>query len=177
MAVLVEAISVVMKAEEILPKYPGGWETLKEDCPNDTLCADGQLIRVGFMTPGDAKQFVGDLSSHGITYVEDGEAMDLVIVDQQRGMAVSCEWAEFGRVEIGHDQTRQVGACRMIDSESQTLATPDGWAYEGSLSDKFIYVDSDDVPEHMEFLRREDNVDVYRDKRTGKEVYAGRTDS
>jgi hypothetical protein len=48
MAILVEGISVVIRAEAVIHRYPGGWERFRDDCPNDTLCADGELIRVGF---------------------------------------------------------------------------------------------------------------------------------
>ena len=34
MSVLIEGISVVIKAESILDKYPGGWNSFKDDVPN-----------------------------------------------------------------------------------------------------------------------------------------------
>ena len=58
MAILVEAISVVIKRSVIDQKFPGGWEAFVEDCPNRTLCADSALARVGFMTPVDVESYV-----------------------------------------------------------------------------------------------------------------------
>jgi len=45
-AILIEAISVVIKRSVIDNKFPGGWEAFAEDCPNQTLCADSALARV-----------------------------------------------------------------------------------------------------------------------------------
>jgi len=65
MAVLVEAVSVIIKASAIQEKYPGGWKKFKANLPNRTMCTDGELIRVGFMVPGDARAFVRELESFG----------------------------------------------------------------------------------------------------------------
>ena len=56
MAVLVEAISVIVRAAAIHQKYPGGWEAFKRIIPNQTLCADNELVRIGFMTPDDVEE-------------------------------------------------------------------------------------------------------------------------
>jgi hypothetical protein len=46
MSVLIEAISVVMRADELLKKFPGGWDAFKGIVPNQTLCADNEIVRV-----------------------------------------------------------------------------------------------------------------------------------
>ena len=56
MPVLIEAISIGIRAEVVNKLYPGGWDGFRDDCPNKTLCADNELIRVGFMNPTDAQQ-------------------------------------------------------------------------------------------------------------------------
>jgi len=58
MAVLVEAISVIVRVDSINKKFPGGWIGFKDHVPNQTLCADNELARVGFMTSEDVKNFV-----------------------------------------------------------------------------------------------------------------------
>ena len=55
MAVLIEAISVVVRADELLKKFPGGWDAFKSIVPNQTLCADNEIVRVGFMSPQDVE--------------------------------------------------------------------------------------------------------------------------
>jgi len=51
MAVLIEGTSVVIRLEAIHRQFPGGWQAFKLAAPNKTLCADNELIRVGFMQP------------------------------------------------------------------------------------------------------------------------------
>lgn len=53
MAVLIEANSVVIRADRLLSVI-GSWEAFKQQIPNRTLCADGELVRVGFMLSEDA---------------------------------------------------------------------------------------------------------------------------
>lgn len=84
MAVLVEAISVIARADSIAEKFPGGWERFRGESPNNTLCADGELVRIGFMAPHDVKPFIGHLTTRGLTYLSDGIAHDIVVADQQR---------------------------------------------------------------------------------------------
>lgn len=53
MAVLIEAISVVVRKDAIEKRFPGGWDSFLDEIPNNTLCTDGELVRVGFMSPQD----------------------------------------------------------------------------------------------------------------------------
>ena len=142
MAVLIEAISVVIKATTIVERYPGGWEAFEADPPNRTLCADGELIRVGFMTPDDVRAFVDTLAIHGIKYKEDGKAVDLVVADQQSGLLFSCDWAECVRGRLERDNHKIVMACHLTGSKIEELVTPDGWDYDSSLSAEFGFVET-----------------------------------
>ena len=49
MPVLTEGTSVVIRADRLIEKFPGGWDEFKKGVPNKTLCADNELVRVGFM--------------------------------------------------------------------------------------------------------------------------------
>jgi hypothetical protein len=49
MAVLIEGLSVVVRCASIEAKHPGGHTAFACEVPNGTLCADGELARVGFM--------------------------------------------------------------------------------------------------------------------------------
>ena len=177
MAVLVEGISVIIKADAIISRYPGGWSDFEANPPNSTLCADGEIIRIGFMTPDDTKSYIDSLAKHGIRYLVGGVASDLVVADQQRGFASQCEWAEMGRIPLDGDPKKVVTACQVVGAKVNQIVTPDGWIYENSLSSRFIFVESGWVPEFMDFIRHENGLDVYRDLKTGKEVYVGRTNA
>ena len=54
--------------DSINEKFPCGWIGFKDHVPNQTLCADNELARVGFMTPEDVKNFVGALECAGLVY-------------------------------------------------------------------------------------------------------------
>ena len=47
MAVLIEAISVVIRRETIAEKYLGGLDQYIDDCPNNTLCIDEEIVGWG----------------------------------------------------------------------------------------------------------------------------------
>ncbi|MFO1037625.1 MAG: hypothetical protein U1E45_12315 [Geminicoccaceae bacterium] len=174
MAVLVEAISVVIRIDALLPAFGGALDAFRAEVPNDTLCADRELARVGFMVPDDTRQFVERLAGRGLVYLADGKARDLVVVDQQRGPAVACDWIEFGHVAMDGDPSRRVACCRLAGSKQTTLATPPGWSFERSLSSSFGFSPTAAVPQSLDFLRHERGFDVYRSRLTGEEVFVGR---
>jgi hypothetical protein len=171
MAVLVEGISVVVRMEAIREKVPGGWIAFKDLIPNRTLCADDELARIGFMTPNDVKGFVSALEALGLKYRNEESALDLVVVDQMRGPLVPCKWIEFGQV----GGKERVSACRLVGSSHTVLMRPEGWKYEGSLSQTYGFVPTGTEENSLKFLRQEKGVDVYLNVLTGGEVFVGRT--
>jgi hypothetical protein len=123
-AVLVEAISVVIRRAKIASLYPGGWDSFVADCPNATLCADLDLARIGFMTPMDVEWFCQHLEARGLVFLRDGRAVDFAMVDQLRGPTTPCDWLEYGHLEIDGNR---VAACRMVGSTDKHVLMPDGW--------------------------------------------------
>lgn len=173
MAVLIEAISVLVKAQAIIKKYPGGWEQFSQDAPNQTLCADGELVRVGFMNPNDVQKYISFLESKRLVFQSNGHCKDIAVVDQQRGFTIPCEWADFGRIFIDSSQTQRVSACRLKGSTQRIVSYPDGWEYENSLSKDYHFVQNEKVGQELEFIRKEGGVTVYRHLPTDKIVYSG----
>ena len=173
MAVLIEAISVLVKAQAIIDKYPGGWEQFQTDVPNKTLCADGELARIGFMNPIDVQSYVGFLERKGLMFQSNGTCLDIAVVDQQRGFTIPCDWADFGRIFIDREQTQKIGACRLKGSEQRLVSYPEGWEYENSLSMDCHFVQTENVGLELEFIRKDGGITVYRHLPTGKTVYGG----
>lgn len=68
MAVLIEGISVVLRADRLLEAWHQDWDAFVQSVPNKTLCADGELARVGFMTPDNTKLYIEALRGRGLTY-------------------------------------------------------------------------------------------------------------
>ena len=60
MAVLVEAISVIVRRDAINRSYDGGWAGFLSHVPNNTLCADHELARVGFSGDRDTFQLASE---------------------------------------------------------------------------------------------------------------------
>ena len=174
MAVLIEAISVVVRADALLTKFAGGWDAFKARVPNQTLCADNDIARVGFMSPPDVESFVQLLKRSGLTYLEHGQAIDLVVADQLHGLASPCSWAEFGHVNLGNDPKQRIAACRLAGSTDMQVVTPPGWAFESSLSQSFGFAPTEHVDKSLTYLRHENGLDVYLNSLTGEEVYIGR---
>jgi hypothetical protein len=171
MAVLIEAISVVVPVDVLEEQYPGGCAAFEAYCPNSTFCCDGHLARVGFMTPADTGAFIGELERKGLTPMDSGRWRDLAVVDQHSKSATApCDW-----LSVGYKFDGPVFALLEGDNrEPIEIAVPAGWRFEGSLSQQGIFTPSEQKEKRYEFLRTEGMVEVYRDRETGKEVFVGR---
>ena len=174
MAVLIEATSVVVPTHALLEKFSGGWEAFERMVPNRTLCADNEIVRVGFMTPPDVEAFVNKLKDGGLEHLRDNKAIDIATVDQIRGILSECDWLEFGHVNLS-DSGHRVAACRLAGSQATRMVTPDGWKFENSLSSSYVFVPKEHVEKGMKFLRHEKGLDVYLNPITDDEMYVGRT--
>jgi hypothetical protein len=172
MAVLVEANSVIVRIDAVHAKYPGGWRAFQDRVPNQTLCSDYEIARVGFMSPEDAKQYIADLEGYGLPYRVNGEASDMVVVvDQLRGPLTACAWIEFGSIGIDGGT---VAACRLKGSKTAKLFTPSGWFYQGSLSQTYGFVPNTVTAASLEYLDHREGLDVFRSRLTGEQVFVGR---
>ena len=137
MAVLIEAISVVIRMDRLTPFE--SWEAFKSIVPNKTLCADTELARVGFTSPAEVGEFVEALRSYGLKFSETGSAEDIVICDQQKGFTTHCAWAEFGFIDLDNDPKKRTAVARLLGSTVDTVATPIGWSWDQSLTRDFIF--------------------------------------
>ena len=127
------------------------------------------------MAPHDVRAFVELLLRRGLTYLQDGLAQDLVVVDQLKGPVVRCGWIEFGSLNLHGNPRTRVALCRLQGCEENVLALPDGWSFEESLSASPGFVPRGHFDQTLEFLRNEDGLEVYRNKETGKEIFIGRS--
>lgn len=141
MAVLIEAISVVVRLADIQAKYAGGWERFVADAPKDTLCADSHVARVGFLAPEESAAFVAGLEQHGLVAVRNGQAADVAVVDQATGPEYPVDWLEFGTIPFA-DGT--VTVARAVGDTENALMTPEGWTYESSPSAAAIAADEEE---------------------------------
>lgn len=175
MAVLIEGISVVIWADSLLAEFSGGWEAFKNIIPNKTLCADNKLVRVGFMTPDDVESFISKLQKAGLQFLEDEEAINIVVADQMRDLTSKCSWAEFGSIDLHGKQNQKISTCRLDGSCLNQILTPPEWRFDGSLSQTFGFVPTEHIQKCMKYLRHENGMDIYLNSITGEEMYVART--
>jgi hypothetical protein len=69
MAVLVEGISVIVRRDAIGQRHADGWPGFLNTVPNETLCADDELARVGFMTPTEVEAYIHRLETRGLRFL------------------------------------------------------------------------------------------------------------
>lgn len=98
MAVLVEAGSVIVRRDAIDWGLSGGWDAFLEIVPNGTLCTDRRLARVGFTDPAEMGRFIERLEEAGLLISREGRFVDVAVIDLARGLALPCDWLQFGRV-------------------------------------------------------------------------------
>lgn len=173
MAVLVEGLSVIIHAERVLAAF-GNFDAFKKTVPNQTLCADGELARVGFMNPDDVQAYIDILRQHGLKHLERGRARDMVVMDQVRGPTSACDWVLFGHIDWQRDPAMRVAACMLAGSKLKELVTPDGWTYERSLTRSFTYVPGEPA-ETMTLRHSEHGLETWTTPLSAEPLYAGRT--
>lgn len=157
MAVLCEAISVIIKVQSIDNFYQGGQEEFKLHIPNSTICSDGELVRVGFMSPQETREYVDELLLSGLQYAPEEFCIetptgifsmldeirdfdDIIVVDQQKGPMRECSWIEFGHLPI--NQTGEtIAAC---------------WLFEGERRGFGLHMSAKDAEEGIEIALPED---------------------
>jgi tetratricopeptide (TPR) repeat protein len=172
MAVLIEAFSVIVRISSIEKKFKGGWNAFFETIPNSTFCRDEYIARIGFMKPEDVQAFMEHMEVNGLISKEKGVAKDIAVVDQLRGPNTDVPWLTFGKIST---DSINIMACALKGKELNKVAFPKNWKYEGSLSDKPGFAKPENEGDHLQFLRRDENTEVYLDLTTGKEVFVGRT--
>lgn len=150
MAVLAEAISVIVRKNAVAAHLPGGEARFLELVPNRTLCADAELYRIGFLSPEETARFTDALQDAGLVFLgDDTTAVDLAVVNQQHGATTPCPWLGFGRADPS-GQGQWVSLCWLRAADGtpadpvaalarHPLATPSGWRYEISLSRQFSF--------------------------------------
>lgn len=138
MAVLVEATAVIIRAAAIEERVSGGWEALARELPEQGVCSDDELVSISLFDPAEVRGLVERLVALGLRCDWEGDVEDIAFADQKRGLITPCDWLAFETVNIGIGGTSpSVAICRLGGSQSHELRVPEGWRYQGSLSEAF----------------------------------------
>lgn len=172
MAVLLEAVSVVVRRDAIDERCVGGWEAFSNAVPTAVFCYDSEIACVGFMAVADAETLVAHLRALGLRVDSSTGEVDVCIVEQLGRSGQPASWLGVTRLateEIGGEVT--VGY--LIGTSEKRVVMPGNWKFAGSPSEKPLdFVRTDD--ERLKFIRSENNVDVYWDSVQECEVYSAR---
>ena len=190
MAVLAEAINVVIKDSTIKNKFIGGIDKFRKIIPNNTHCADGEIHRIGFMTPQDTELFVLRLEKLGLVFIDSGKFIDIAVIDMLFGPTARCDWLGFARQNFF--QNRAVykksnedfsivwllplnGVYGIpIDSNSEfRLAVPEGWTPDKALY-KDNFIPNEKIRDRLIELGNENGFVKYWYAENGEIVYTGR---
>jgi tetratricopeptide (TPR) repeat protein len=161
MAVTIEAFTVVVKYERVHDLLQN--EALK--IPNSTALADDHLWKISFMAETDAWNFLRSLQEFDLN-VSTGPDSDAVLANEFDGSVEPyCEWLRTGKWEKAVIAWRE-------GTLPETIIAPEGW--DPKVGSGLEFYDQPKM-QSLEFLRLEDNVEVFLNKNSGKEVYIGRT--
>jgi hypothetical protein len=149
MALVLTAFDLVIRTADL----PGGVSAFARAVPNASFCTDGTLARASFMAADDREEFAIGLK---VPRPALGRA------DAHRREA-DVPWLECGRYA-------GVDAVWLRDGQREPLVVPIHW----SPSQELTFGGTEEL-QQLEYLGREQGVDVYRDRRTGQKVYTGRT--
>lgn len=125
MAVVVEALTLVVRRAALDASYPGGADAYLEDLTGRGrsarwACADEHLAAASYYTP-DIAHKIRSLMEYGFVYEDNGTCVDLTVIDELTGPVVPCDWISWKR-DPG------VSSVAWLASENPgELATPDGW--------------------------------------------------
>lgn len=138
MAVLVEATAVIVRAAAVEARIPGGWEALSASLPAQGVCSDDELVSISLFDPAEVRWLVERLVALGLRFDWEGNVEDIAFADQKRGLITPCDWLTCETANIGIGGTPPgVAICRLAGSQSHELRVPEGWRYQGSLSEAF----------------------------------------
>ena len=178
MAVFCEFISVIIRKDSIEKYYPGGWNNFAMSGGRH-LCCDGEIVRIGSMSPQDAYLDIQNLKSNGLQYnqsLDNSTSIrkidDVVILDQFVGHDESRDWLEFGDTVFNG---KKYFSCWLKGSRIETLAFPLGYLNRMSGKKQIILGRPHCTPEEFAnrytFVRVENDYDIYLDSETGFEFF------
>ena len=156
MAVLAEVVSVIIRVATVETRFPGGMVEFARQCPNGTFCTDGQICRVGFMHPADARKYVEHLQSLGFSRSE-------IALTNNSEFLQPCDWLQL-RSLAG------VAVAGLQGTELTRMMTP-GWWRPGKTMQ---LLSTEELKEDYDMIGMRESVEIYRHRKTGKEMYVGR---
>ncbi|WP_161604684.1 tetratricopeptide repeat protein [Roseiconus nitratireducens] len=164
MPVLLEGTAVVIRNDALDRCLEGGAAEFSSIAPNAMSFGDDCLSQASFMSSRDAELFLEKLVLMGLSH-DDGDP-EVVIVDAHtQSVTPECDWlqlAEYNGNLIAN----------LVGNPSEMVVAPKSWDPESGP--ELQHMSAEEVQARLEFVRRDERVDVYRDKETGQLLYTAR---
>jgi len=117
------------------------------------------------MVPEDARKFLQVLEALGLNGSR-GPDSDVVLANEfDRSVEPYCEWLKMAPWD-------KAIIAWQVGTRPETVTAREGW--DPKIGSGLVFHDRSSM-HYLEFLRLEKNVEVFRNKKTGQEVYVGRT--
>ncbi|QDU54276.1 tetratricopeptide repeat protein [Aeoliella mucimassa] len=160
MALPIEGYTVVLLKQRVAALLEQG----KITPPNSTVLQDEHLWRCSFMAEQDAIDFVEQLAALELNTTQ-GPDPDVVLASEfDQSVAPYCEWLQLATWE-------QAIIAWRAGTKPDSVTAREGW--DPKKGSGLTYGTQYDI-EKLEFVRLEGNIEVYRDKESGKLLYIGR---
>lgn len=164
MPVLLEGTAVVIRNDALDRCLDGGASGFYSIAPNAMSYGDDDLSQASFMSPRDAEMFRDKLLLMGLS--DEVGSPDVVLVDaHHQTVSPACDWLQLMEYKGSL-------IASLVGNDSDVVVAPESWDPEGGPS--LQHMSSEEVRDRLEFVRREDRVDVYRDKESGQLFYSAR---
>jgi hypothetical protein len=161
MALPIEGFSVVAQLERIQPLLENGAVAI----PNATALSDAHIWRCCFMAQADAQKFLGMLEENGLNGSKGPDSDVVIATEFDRSVEPYCEWLRTGVWDKAVIAWKE-------GTNPETVTAREGW--DPKVGSGLEFHDPSAM-QFLEFLRLEDNLEVFLNRKTGKEVYVGRT--
>jgi len=162
--VQIQCTSVVIRNDALDRVLDGGAENFSSIAPNSKSYSDDRLSQASFMSPVDAEAFAKSLELRGLN--RSGESPEFVIVhSHDQSVEPLCDW-----LILFEYQRRLIATIRGSDSRTVVTAAVDA-DYD---PDSVKHYTAEEIAERFEFVERNDNIDTYREIKTGELVYHAR---
>ena len=158
MAITIEGFTVVAKRARIQHLLDGG----SIAGPNSTALHDEHVWKCSFMAEADARNLLRTLETLGLNTSQGPDSDAVLISEFDRSVDPYCEWIRTGLWEKAVIAWKE-------GTSPESVSAREGWDPKVGSGLTFSAM------QHLEFLRLEEKVEVFLNKKTGKEVYIGRT--
>lgn len=161
MAITIEGFTVVALHDRIQHLLENG----ALEAPNATALTDNHLWKCSFMAEVDALKFRKILEDHGLNGSQGPDSDAVLVSEFDRSVDPYCEWIQTGVWE------KAILAWK-VGTEPRTVIAREGW--DPKVGSGLQFHDPTSM-KSLQFLRLQDNLEVFLNTETGQEVYIGRT--